>query len=61
MDDQATLLHPNHQTVFEKSVSACQADGRVMAALLVGCKGKADAHPDKLMFKRLERWRNGHR
>lgn len=48
MDDQATLLHPNHQTVFEKFVSACQADGRVMAALLVGSyvKGKADAHSD---------------
>ena len=48
MDDQATLLHPNHQTVFEKFVSACQADERVTAALQVGSyvKGKADAHSD---------------
>ena len=48
MDDQETLLHPNHQTVFENFVSACQSDERVMAALLVGsyAKGKADAHSD---------------
>ena len=48
MDDQEILLQPNHQTVFEKFVSACQSYERVMAALLVGsyAKGKADAHSD---------------
>jgi predicted nucleotidyltransferase len=48
MDDQATLMHPKHQAVFDKFISTCQADERVMAALLVGSyvKGKADAHSD---------------
>lgn len=48
MDKKETLLHPNHQTVFEKFVSACRADERVIAALLVGsyAKGKADARSD---------------
>ena len=41
-------LHPNHQAVLDKFVQACQADERIVAALLVGSyvKDKADKHSD---------------
>ena len=39
---------PHHQTVVDRFVAACQADDRIVAALLIGsyAKGKADAYSD---------------
>jgi predicted nucleotidyltransferase len=41
-------LHPNHQIMMDRFISACQTDDRVTAALHVGSyiKGLADAHSD---------------
>ncbi|MEO5886976.1 MAG: aminoglycoside 6-adenylyltransferase [Anaerolineales bacterium] len=41
-------LHPNHQIIMDRFITACQTDHRVAAALLVGSyvKGLADAHSD---------------
>ena len=41
-------LHSNHQAVLDKFVQACQADDRIVAALLVGSyvKDKADKRSD---------------
>ena len=41
-------LHPDHQFIMDRFISACQADYRVAAALHVGSyvKGLADAHSD---------------
>jgi predicted nucleotidyltransferase len=41
-------LPPHHQVVVDRFIAACQEDGRVTAALLVGsyAKGTADAHSD---------------
>ncbi len=48
MDKQEINLHPNHQAMVDRFVSACHTDERVTAAFLVGSyvKGKADAHSD---------------
>lgn len=41
-------LQPNHQVMMDRFITACQADERVAAALLVGSyvKGLADEHSD---------------
>jgi hypothetical protein len=48
MNSQETPLPPNHQHIVNRFVAACQADTRVVAALLVGsyAKGTADTHSD---------------
>lgn len=48
MDSQEIQLPPHHQLVANRFIVACQADERVVAALLVGsyAKGTADAHSD---------------
>jgi len=48
MDSPGIPLPPNHQLIVNRFVAACQADARVVAALLVGsyAKGTADAHSD---------------
>lgn len=48
MDSPGIQLPDNHQIVVNRFVAACQADARVVAALLVGsyAKGTADAYSD---------------
>lgn len=48
MDSPGIHLPPNYQLTVNRFVAACQADVRVVAALLVGsyAKGTADAHSD---------------
>jgi predicted nucleotidyltransferase len=45
-------LDPNHQAVLDKFVQACQADERIVAALLVGSyvKDKADKYSDMDLY-----------
>ena len=48
MDSQPVALRPNHQAAVERFVTACQADERVLAAILGGsyAAGTADAYSD---------------
>lgn len=48
MEGQAIQMPPNQRQVIERFVAACQADERVVAALLVGsyANGAADVHSD---------------
>jgi predicted nucleotidyltransferase len=45
---QARALPPHHQAVLDRFVAACQADERMLAAVLSGshARGTADAHSD---------------
>ena len=48
MGSQPAALRPNHQAAVDRFVAACQADERVVAAILGGsyAAGKADAYSD---------------
>jgi predicted nucleotidyltransferase len=48
MSSQAIPLSHNHQIIIDRFVAACQADERVVAALLIGsyARGAADAYSD---------------
>jgi predicted nucleotidyltransferase len=48
MEFQDVQLPPHHQVVVDRFITACQEDGRVTAALLVGsyAKGTADTYSD---------------
>jgi hypothetical protein len=48
MDSPLVALRPNHQALVERFVAVCQADSRVLAAILGGsyAAGTADAYSD---------------
>jgi len=48
MDVQELLLPERHQTVLDRFVAACQADTRIVGAILSGsyARGKADGYSD---------------